>query len=183
MIKSKQIAGLGIVELEHGKIIGKVNSTIFSPGVKKIHGFCVDCGKWVKKQKILIPGDILSIGRDSVMVKYDDALRDYSDYPDFSEVMNERNRVFGLIVMTNSGEELGYIEDIILDEKWYTIEGYVLTDGIVEDVLRGKSIIPFEEEMIFGEDTVIINNNCRNVILKNDIYLKRVFKKGRRLRY
>lgn len=178
MKKSKQLTGLGIVELDNGIIIGKIDTVIFYPGVKNLLGFSVSCGKWIKRKKVLNIKNVVNIGKHAVMVKNENVLTEISSCPDINEAMKEKTRVFGLIVMTDTGEELGYIEDIIIDESNYTIEGYVLSDGIFEDIFNGKSIVPFAEEMIFGKDTVIINNDYKNIIMKNDIYLKKVFKKA-----
>lgn len=183
MIKSKELIGTGIVELKSGSLIGKVANTIFYPGHKEILGFTVESGRWVKKQKVLPVKDISNIGSDKIMISSSDILIDYDEYPGLNQAVREKERVFGLPVLTCKGEGLGYIEDIIIEEKNCTIEGYVLTDGIVEDILRGKTIVPFAEEIIFGDDTVIINENYKNIILKNDISLKKVFSKGRRLKH
>jgi len=182
MIKSKQLVGTGIVDQKSGKIIGKVASIIFYPGRKKILGFTVESGKWLKKQKILPVKYISCIGSDKIMTISGDVLIDYEKYPEFTEAMDEKDRILGLSVITCKGEELGYIEDIIIEEKNCTIEGYVLTDGIVEDIIKGKTIVPFAQEMIFGEDAVIISDSYKNIILRNDISLKKVFSNSRRLK-
>jgi len=183
MKKSKQLVGVGIVDSQNGKIIGKIDNVVFFPGCKKILGFTVYCGKWVKKKKALLIDDVTSIGNDMIMARSGMSLVEYEKGDDFYKAIEEKCKILGLQVITNKGEELGYIEDVIINEKNYCIEGYVLTDGIVEDILKGKSIIPFKEEMIFGEDTVIVNSDYKNVVLKNDISLKKAFKKGRRLKY
>jgi uncharacterized protein YrrD len=177
MKKAKQLLGTEIVELESGKTIGKICNVIFLPNRKKLLGFGVNCGKWVKREKVLQLKDIENIGKDLVIIKNKRILSDFDRYPEFLQAINEKNRILDLKVITRSGEELGYIEDIILNEKDGSIEGYILTDGIIEDIMKGKSIIPFEDEIIFGEDTVIVNN--QNAILKNDISIKKALTRDR----
>lgn len=183
MKKSRQLTGLRIVDLKYGKIIGKIDGVVFYPRHKKILGFRVNCGKWVKKHKALPVREIVSIGTDSITVRSDNALAEYGINPEFLEAEKEKNRIFGLAVMANTGEELGYIEDIIIDENKCTIEGYVLTDGIIDDILNGKSIIPYAQEMIFGEEVIIIVSDYKNVVMRNEFKLKKVLKNGGRFRH
>jgi len=177
MKKSKQLTGTEVINPESGEIIGRVKDTLFLPGDKKIRGLLVSCGRWIKSLKILTVEDIKVIGNDAILIKSSGKLIECEKLQGFKEAVNEKKRVMGLKLITNDGEELGFIEDIIVDEKDCTIEGYVLTDGIIEDVIKGKLIIPSTDEIIFGKDAVFISSDCRNIVLKNDISLKKILKK------
>ena len=178
MKKSRQLIGTGIVDCESGMIIGNIKNTVFFPCSKKILGFCVDCGRWVKHEKIIQVKYIKNIGNDMVMVKHDNILEDIKNYPEFINAIDKKNRIFGLKVITSRGQELGYIEDIIINQNNFYIEGYVLTDGIIEDITKGKSVLSFSEKIIFGEDTIILDEENSDIILKNDMSLKKVFRRG-----
>lgn len=177
MKKSKQLTGIEVFDIETGKIIGRVKDTIFQPGDKKIFGFFINTGRWIKCGKILRTEDIYIIGSDAILVRGCHKLVGTDKIPDYINKVREKKRVLGLKLITSDGEELGYIEDIIINEKNCSIEGYVLTDGILEDILKGKSVIPSTDEIIFGEDTVIINSKCKNIVLKNDISIRKALKK------
>lgn len=176
MKKSRQLSGTVIIDIETGKKIGKIKDTLFIPGERMIKGFCVSSGKWLKGVKILLPHDIEYIGSDSVMVRNKDILEGTEKLPHYLDSIKEKNRVLGLKVVTDRGEELGFLEDIIINEEDCSIEGYVLTDGIIEDIIKGKLILPFTDDILFGEDSIVVKKSCLRVTLKNDISLKKVFK-------
>lgn len=178
MRKSKQLIGTEIVDKKTGKLMGTVKDVIYMPGEKKILGFIVNCGKWIKGSRVLFPGDIDHIGKDVVLVKQNEVLETLDKLPRYNEAIREKDRVFSLRVITDRGQELGYIEDIIVDEEDCTIGGYVLTDGITEDILKGKLILPFYDNIVFGEYAVIVENSTMGMMLINDISFKRVFKKA-----
>ncbi|KPU44957.1 PRC-barrel domain protein [Oxobacter pfennigii] len=178
MKKSKQLTGLNVIVKKGGKIIGKISKTLYNPGEEKIQGFSISCGKWVSNEKILLINDIVNIGKDTVIINEETNLKNpQKSNKDEDEALK---KLMGLPVITSEGEELGFVEDIILDEKNFSVEGYVLTDGIVEDILRGKRILPFNEEIFFGKDVIIISSRYKNIILKNDISLKRYFERDGR---
>lgn len=178
MRKSKQLTGIEIVDRKSGRLLGTIKEVIFMPGDKKILGFIVNCGKWIKGSKVLLPGDIAHIGKDVILVKHNDVLEGLDKLPHYNEAMHERERVFSLRVITDKGQELGYFDDIIVDEEDCSIGGYVLTDGIIEDILRGKLVLPFYDSIIFGEHAVIVDSSCMNIMLINDISFKKAFKKA-----
>jgi uncharacterized protein YrrD len=101
-------------------------------------------------------------------------------HKDLFEALEEKKKILSHEVISNTGEGIGYIDDIIIDEKTCNIRGYVLTDGIIEDIIKGKTVIPFNDEIIFGEDTIILGSDYKSIMLKNDIILKKVFKKIKR---
>lgn len=177
MKKSKQLTGTEVINPESGEVIGRVKDTLFLPGDKKIRGLLISCRRWIKSLKILIIEDIKAIGNDAILIKSSGKLIECEKLPWYKDATNEKKRVMGLKLITKDGEELGFIEDIIVNEKDCTIEGYVLTDGIIEDIIKGKIVIPSTDEIVFGKDAVFISSDCRNIILKNDISLKRVLKK------
>lgn len=175
--KSKQLNGMSIVETDSGKIIGKTKDTIFLPGRKKILGFTVCSGKWVKGIKILQPDNIENIGVDMITIKNGDILSTADKTHGYEEALKETKRVAGIKVITNSGEEMGFFQDIIVNTDDCSIEGYVLTDGPIEDILRGKIVLPFSDNIIFGRDAIIVESSSTNLILKNDISLKKTFER------
>jgi Uncharacterized protein conserved in bacteria len=172
MKKSRQLIGIRIMDKKTGKLLGKIKNCIFYPDSVKIKGFVVDCGRWVKNEKVLLISNIYKIGKDMVIADCSKGLTNIDSIPDIKKFMNEKERISGLPVITSDGDEIGYIEDIIIDEHNFTIEGYVITDGIVEDITKGKAVIPSSQSMVFGEDAVLISSG-EKLTLRNDISIKK----------
>jgi uncharacterized protein YrrD len=180
MKKSRQLIGMNVVDAISGKICGRVKDVAYVLNKREILGFIIDCGRWMKAEKILLRKSILHIGSEKVMARDMNEIECIDKHKDLLEVLEEKKRIQSLEVISNTGKGIGYIEDIIIDEKTCNIRGYVLTDGIIEDIIKGKTIIPFNDEIIFGEDTIILGSDYKSITLKNDIILKKVFKKIKR---
>jgi uncharacterized protein YrrD len=177
MKRSRQLIGIEVVDRKTGKVMGTIKDVVFMPGERKILGFVVRCGKWVKGSKVLFPDDIEHIGKDVILTKNKNVLQGFDKFTRFHEAIHERDRIFGLKVITDKGQELGYIDDILVNEEDCSIGGYILTDGFIEDILKGRLILPFNDNITFGEHLVIIENSCLNIMLINDISIKKIFKK------
>lgn len=173
MIRARKLIGLEVIDANNGRKIGRIKDVLFSPGDPKISGFTMECRMIAGDDRLLPVDSILSI-RDCVMIRESRKLEKTRKNTNYKKHRDSKPRVFGNRVVTGEGERIGYIEDVIIDEESFSIEGYVLTDGIIEDILNGKSILPYDEHMIFGEDAVIVKDS---ILLKNEISLKKIFKR------
>jgi uncharacterized protein YrrD len=180
MKKSRQLIGMNVVDAVSGKICGRVKEIVYVLNKREILGFIVDCGRWMKAEKILMKESILNIGSEKIMARDINEIESIDKHKDLFEALEEKKKILSHEVISNTGEGIGYIDDIIIDEKTCNIRGYVLTDGIIEDIIKGKTVIPFNDEIIFGEDTIILGSDYKSIMLKNDIILKKVFKKIKR---
>lgn len=173
MIRSKKLIGAEIIESDSGKRLGSIKGVLFSPPEKKIKGFIMSCRLWYRGDSLVDIEHIKSIS-ECIMVSDSNDFLIISKAADLKSAALFMNRIFGIKVVTESGERLGYIDDIIIDEKEFKIEGYVLTDGIVEDLLNGKSIISYDEDIVFGEDVAVVKNSKSFSVMKNDAWIKKV---------
>ncbi|HBM81940.1 MAG: PRC-barrel domain-containing protein [Clostridiales bacterium] len=179
MKKSALFSGIEVMDLENGKIIGRINDILFFPYREKVLGFSINCGRWVKSCKILLPETIYHIGNDVITIKDKSGIVDKSSMPEIEKAIKDKNKVIGMRVFTREGDELGFLEDIIIDENNMTIHGFVISGGIIDDIIKGKSIILFEDKIIFGEDSIIIDCSEGNVMLKNEMSLKKYLENRR----
>lgn len=167
--------GMSIIDKTKGMLVGRVADTIFKPGERYILGFTLNCGRWHGVQKAIKIENIYKIGDDAIVSEGEDYIIEIGCCPDLEHALHEKQRVLGLRVVSDYGDELGFLDDILIDERDSQIEGYSITDGIVEDILHGRTIIPYSKDMVFGKDAVIVHD-IRGLTLKNDVYLKKVLR-------
>lgn len=176
MIKSKKLTGMKVVDMKTGKVLGRIKDALFLPGDKKIKWFTVECPGWFRNKKALPVENIKHIG-SNVVIYGTDGLQEIIKDSAIFKASDKKELIFGRKVISSDGEDLGYIDDIIFDERDFSIEGYVLTDGIIEDIINGKSVILNDRSITFGEDMVILNGRCNDVMLKNHISIKKFLKR------
>ncbi|MDD4494185.1 MAG: PRC-barrel domain-containing protein, partial [Eubacteriales bacterium] len=66
----------------------------------------------------------------------------------------------GCKVFSRSGQELGFVEDYLFDPSSGLIEGVELSDGIVQDVLKGRNTLPFVGNVEFAEESIIVGREA-----------------------
>ncbi len=76
--------------------------------------------------------------------------------------MRPLKEILGLSVLSHSGNYLGKIEDLVLDNRKMIGVGFLIKD---KEWYKGIKFIPKEEIEAIGRDTIIISNNfLKNVI-------------------
>ena len=84
----------------------------------------------------------------------------------------------GYQLVRGDGQELGQISDIILNPIDGTIEGHEVAKGIKEDIIEGRSILPYDASNSVSDDAVIVsieqtdqiqpyNKGIRNILDEN----------------
>ena len=153
MRRAAEILGLPVIEEKSGEIIGEVHDVIFIPTSSRIKGLIVEKGN----KYLLQSHNINEIGEDAVIIKKGNVLQDYEKMPGIG-VKEGENSLRGEKVITSSGREVGTVEDLVIDEETGEIIGYELSEGLIQDLLEGRNILEFSEELNYGKDALIIKD-------------------------
>lgn len=68
------------------------------------------------------------------------------------------NSILGKLVLSSRGETLGIIRDLIFDTSSGIITAYELSEGYIDDILRGRHIIELECGHNFSDKNVVLKD-------------------------
>lgn len=144
MHKGREIIGLPVVSLATGKEIGVVEDILWSHPDLKIRYLVVG------DHYLPLPG-ISSIGTDAITVSGLEVLKEDGELSDLRSV----NQTGGELVLTEDGENLGTLKDVIFDADEGELLGYELSTGVVGDLLSGRMIMSPEMVFSWGKEAII----------------------------
>ena len=153
---SQELTGLPVIELCRGRKVGEVSGVLCDATDKKVYALLVHTGHLFRQKGYIRWSDIYSLGADAVTVQHLSAVKELTaatPAPSDSYLQKQ--------VMTTSGQLLGRVEDITLDPKTGRIIGCVLTDGLMGDLLHGRSIIPLVDNAIINDEHMIVPDEPR----------------------
>lgn len=156
--KAKDILGLPITLLESGKEIFSVKGILFSKKSKKVLGFLVDEGGWLKGSKIILLKNIHTMGKDVILIENKDLVMSSTQIPEVEQILEGKYDIFELEAIDVSGNKLGRIEDIIFNEKNGKIHSLEISEGVFEDILYGRLRLPLSESIKFENQGIIVQN-------------------------
>ncbi|KXS42492.1 MULTISPECIES: PRC-barrel domain-containing protein [unclassified Candidatus Frackibacter] len=156
MHKGYEIIDLPVINLQTGEEIGAIEDVVFDPEEKRIVGLIINNKSLFQGSRMIAYEELHSVGEDAVTIEDDSVLTKLDDTKEF--LTGPNGSVIGSRVVTDDGKELGNIEDIILDSTNGQINGYEITDGLVQDILDGRGRLQVSDDLKYGKDVVIVSN-------------------------
>ncbi len=150
MRRGREIIGLPVIDLSNGECVAKVVDLLCSPEQDEVSALLLSVTEQPRSSHILRWQHIYSLGADAVTIQSREAITQTTD------ATGSKAKYLAKNVLTRSGKSLGRIEDIAIDAQSGRILGCVLTDGLVGDFLAGRSIIPLVENLVLGDENMIV---------------------------
>ena len=141
MFKSKDFY-LKTIYDNKGKKLGVIEDICLDFYNGKITGFKSSSSGLLSKNSYIDIEDIIEIG-ESIIV-----------YKTSEEMGLELKSLKNMNVIDVNGFIKGILEDIIIDEYDYTINGIVISSGIIDRLIKGKKILLLDE-CILGEEYIL----------------------------
>lgn len=153
MHKGREITGLPVVSLASGKEIGAVDDILWSYPDLKIHYLVVG------EHYLPFPG-ISSIGTDAVTISGPEVFEGQDGEQDAAGLaLKSISHTGGEVVLTEDGENLGILKDVLFDAADGKIKGYELSAGVVGDLLAGRMNLSPEMVLSWGKESIIARYN------------------------
>ena len=116
LLRGRDVVGSPVVSIASGEDIAEVRDVVFDPGAGAITGFSLNQrGRLKGRLRSMLPIDtVAAVGTDAVMVADDDALVAPDEAPATVTAVREQDDVLGDLVVTQSGRQLGKIQDVVL---------------------------------------------------------------------
>lgn len=173
MIKESEILGLSVIIQRSGEKIGNVKKVIYSKNRSKVLALLINEGGYFRESKIIRYKNIRSIGQDTVIIESEKSIEIASTIPQIAEALTNKTQINNYEIIFDNGEALGYIKDIIINEKNGKVIGFIVTEGFVEDLRKGRSILPRMEGISYSENKIIVDSKIKEILDKcEDDYKK-----------
>ena len=159
MERYSEVLGLPVICVEDGKKVGVVKNIIFCPKRKKLLAFLLECKSYELNKKVVLQEDIINLGKDAVIIKDLSSLQTLRKAKNTDE-FTEKGEVIGLRVYSKAGDDMGVVKDVIFDYKSWTIDGVEISDGLIQDIVKGRSVLPLLGKVEFGESIILVDKEA-----------------------
>lgn len=148
MKKGRQIKNLPVINIINGIILGNVLDLKIGDN-HKIEGIYLQTPD--NRSGFVPLQAISSMGRDAVLVNS-------TVEQTAGDIALEKAGFNGSWVMSSAGKSLGYVDDIVIEEKDGSIIGYEVSDGYIKDMLVGRKVVYTADILTYGKDAVIVED-------------------------
>ena len=161
-LKGREIISLPILDESSGKDLGEVKNLIYDLHNKKLTALIIEDGGWLWGKNIIYLKDIETIGKDVVIILSADIIICTAQDSEAKKLTRDFYDLIGNKVITQSGKDLGIIEDIIFEVDTGEITGLEISNGILADLIDGRSEIAFPQDIVLGDQSIIVGESIVN---------------------
>lgn len=154
MLKGRELIGLPVIDLNTGKEVGLVEDLVVDLEKRKVTGLLVKSGGWITAHRLLTLDKIYRIGNNSIIINNVEQSLNQGQIEERFETGIKSLR--GLSILSSTGKELGTVEDLVCDITEGKISGWEISDGLVQDLVDGRKILPQEAVITYGSDWFIV---------------------------
>jgi len=149
--KVSEFINLPVINLTSGSQIATVKDLVLDADNDNLLGF-------ICNDKFLSLEKVKSIGKDAVMVETTDIneILETIKIPVTAPLFLP-DHILGTSIITEDGKTLGTVGDIILEENTGEIISYEVSNGLLKDLVSGRSTVSILQVVTYGEDAVVVN--------------------------
>lgn len=162
MQRMRDIVGLPVIETETGKQISQIEDIVLSVDEAKIYGIITSAKDLSSEQGISFM-NILSLGRDAVMVRNHSVIQESTDFFEMTAIYYIKE-LFEKEIVTEEGLRLGILVDVFFDTSTGEMKSYQLSDSIISDLLYGRKKMPIPKVQVIGKDKVIVPGTMKSLL-------------------
>lgn len=161
MLRGNNVIGMPVVAVDRGAEVDHVRDLVLDRNSRRVVALLIEKEGWFNGQARVLPlSRVQAFGPSAIMVQSAGEIVPAEQAPDIQEAIAGHAKCAGASLMTFDGRKLGTVKDIEFDEKTGRIGAFEVSGGIVEDVVSGRSLVRPGDNLVVGEELVIVGSDA-----------------------
>lgn len=161
MVRSRRLLGLPVIDIENGRSVGRVSRIILDPRARRVSAFVVASGRWPAEDHVLEWGHARGVGQAAITIRGSHLLARPAALPELQPLLRRPLRLYGTRVLTEDGEFLGTVEELIIDAQSGEVTQIILSPNGLAQRLRGHPTLEADAVLVMGEDAMVVRAGTR----------------------
>ena len=167
-MQANELKGRGVLALSNAEKVGQVDDVLFDAQFRHVLGFRVKPGGLFNKAQALLRDSVTSIGAAALTVQSPDAINDEERFADLAHA-STLSQVERTQVVTESGDLLGTIAHLEIDDDARTVSAYTLSLSLRDRLMRHDTeAVKADEVVRLGEGGVMVVANAVGARLQGE---------------
>ena len=151
MRKANELIGKPIVRQDTGERLASVHNVVVDRAAQRAVALLIQAAGWLHDARVVPWNRVTGIG-DVILVGGDEPIIGTADNPELAALVTQAGQITGTRIVTASGEELGTVGDLFIDDEGRVL-GYEVRHGLLS--LAGRQFLPVAQVQTVGQDAVI----------------------------
>jgi uncharacterized protein YrrD len=153
--KYSEVLNLPVICADSGRKAGVVKDILFSSEERQVKALLLEREGVSVKKRVIFLSELISLGGDAAIVDSAGCVADM-DRASFRNNFKDEGSLIGLRVFSKAGGEVGVVRDVIFDCRTGRIEGFEISDGLLQDVMHGRKLLPLFGKVEMGKEFAVV---------------------------
>jgi uncharacterized protein YrrD len=149
-----EVVGLPVLAQDDGRQVGRVADLLCNGPTDRVIGLLLAGGTW-RRRRVVPYEEVAAIGPSVVMLRRAVVLTP-PDGRRLAAMRARTARIVGKRVLSGDGRDLGVLRDFEFEPPTGRITGYVVSGGVVQDLLEGQGFLPAGRAMTWADEALIV---------------------------
>ncbi|MBE3572017.1 MAG: PRC-barrel domain-containing protein [Moorella humiferrea] len=151
MPKGRELVGLPVLNQERGEEVGRVQDLLYDEKSAQVKALVLAEGGWLQQPRVITFDKLQSRGPKTFTVAGTDSID--SELP---AGLRRWQEIKGLRLLNRDGQELGLVEDLVVDLPSGQVKALEVSTGLVNDLLEGRREVPLTGDFKWESQGIII---------------------------
>lgn len=158
MIEAKKLIGLPVAAIDTQSKIGEISQILIDPNNGNLMGFIVSTrgsANWqiFAPKKILSITDIRDWDPNGIVTASIDNLVEKKEIVRIKEILDNKIFLLGMSAKTESGKNMGVIDDLLIDTENQSVQKYYLRDLLGNSrIFLSNKVLKINKVIVFSDD-------------------------------
>lgn len=174
MLKGSELIGLPVLIDNKININNYVKELVYSKkGFKVLALTLVSKKSSTKEHKVIPFKKIQAFTKEGIVISSENDMIFPNQIPEIEEVYKQPTKILGFHIYNHHKDLVGIIKDTIIQKNTGRVVAFIISNGVLDDLFEGYSLLPIIRYVDFHDDYVVIGDNELKSILPQGGGLKK----------
>lgn len=162
MIKESKLIGMEVLNKRYSVLNYEIVKIIYCLREFKIIGFCVKNPKSEKWNEFLFFEKIKDITDKGIVISSIEDILNIEVCEDINEILKSYKEIIGYEIYAND-KIFGIVKDVLIQIKSGKILGFIVSEGVFDDLIHGYSFLPIVEDITLEECKILLEESVHMI--------------------
>jgi len=158
MIKETNLVRLPILNENYEPLEYEIINIVYSIENYHILGFNLNTLNSEKQKKVLLFKKVKDITEKGILIYSQNDIVNVDELNEMKDMFNNHKPVIGYEIYLNNDQIIGVVKDTLLQISSGRILGFIISEGVFDDLINGYSFLPLDEGIDLDEYKIILKD-------------------------
>lgn len=157
-VLAKHLVKQPVISLQLGETVATTNGLVVNGPDLRVMAVSCKAGRWGRSQAVILLRDIRQIARDCLLIDSFEDIEDLSEIIRLQAIADRQDTIFGKMVMTQSGQRLGSVDDFSIDPHNGLLHKLYVNQSLMKSLTFNSLVIERSQIANYTSKAIVVRD-------------------------